>query len=45
VELAEYFNRLAQIGVEEILITPLGAERSLDSFLDRFVREVQPHLR
>jgi probable F420-dependent oxidoreductase len=44
-ELAEYFNRFAEIGVKEILITPLGAERALDSFLDRFEREVRPRLR
>jgi probable F420-dependent oxidoreductase len=44
-ELADYFNRFADIGVQEILITPLGAERSLDAFLDRFEREVRPGLR
>ncbi len=44
-ELAAYFNRFAEIGIEEILVTPLGAERSLDSFLDRFERELRPRLR
>jgi probable F420-dependent oxidoreductase len=44
-ELAAYFNRFAEIGVQEILVTPLGADRALDSFLDRFEREVRPRLR
>jgi probable F420-dependent oxidoreductase len=44
-ELAAYFNRFAEIGIEEILVTPLGAERSLDGFLDRFEREIRPRLR
>jgi probable F420-dependent oxidoreductase len=44
-ELAAYFNRFAEIGVEEILVTPLGADRSLDAFLDRFERELRPRLR
>jgi probable F420-dependent oxidoreductase len=44
-DLAAYFNRFAEIGVEEILVTPLGADRSLDAFLDRFERQVRPRLR
>jgi probable F420-dependent oxidoreductase len=44
-EMAAYLNRFAELGIEELLITPIGAERSLDGFLDRFDREVRPHLR
>jgi probable F420-dependent oxidoreductase len=43
-ELAEYLARYAPIGIQELLISPLGSERSLDVFLDRFDREVRPHL-
>lgn len=43
-ELAEYLSRYAALGVEELLIAPLGAERGLDGFLDRFEREVRPRL-
>jgi probable F420-dependent oxidoreductase len=42
-ELADYLNRFAAIGVDEILISPLGSE-SLDKFLDRFDAEVRPHI-
>jgi probable F420-dependent oxidoreductase len=41
-ELADYLNRFAAIGVDEILISPLTSE--LDKFLDRFDAEVRPHL-
>lgn len=44
-ELAEYLSRYAALGVEELLITPLGADPSLDDFLDRFDGEVRPRLR
>ena len=44
-ELAEYLSRYAELGVEELLITPLGAGPSLDDFLDRFDAEVRPRLR
>jgi probable F420-dependent oxidoreductase len=44
-ELAEYLNRFGEVGVHEILITPLGGDRSLDAFLDRFEGEVRPRLR
>jgi alkanesulfonate monooxygenase SsuD/methylene tetrahydromethanopterin reductase-like flavin-dependent oxidoreductase (luciferase family) len=43
-ELAEYLSRYAPLGVEELLITPLGADPSLDKFLDRFDAQVRPHL-
>jgi len=43
-ELAEYLSRYAPLGVEELLITPLGRERELETFLDRFDREVRPRL-
>jgi probable F420-dependent oxidoreductase len=42
-ELAEYLNRYAALGVDEILISPLAAD-SLDKFLDRFDAEVRPKL-
>jgi probable F420-dependent oxidoreductase len=42
-ELANYLNRFAAIGVDEILVSPLGSE-SLDKFLDRFDAEVRPHI-
>jgi len=41
-ELADYLNRFAAIGVDEILISPLTSE--LDKFLDRFDAGVRPHL-
>jgi probable F420-dependent oxidoreductase len=40
-ELRAYLARFEELGVEELLITPLGAERSLDAFLDRFDRDVR----
>ena len=42
-ELADYLNRFAPIGVDEILVSPIGSD-SLDKFLDRFNSEVRPHL-
>jgi probable F420-dependent oxidoreductase len=42
-ELADYLNRFAGVGVDEILISPLSAD-PLDRFLDRFDAEVRPHL-
>jgi probable F420-dependent oxidoreductase len=42
-ELADYLNRFAAIGVDEILISPLTAE-PLARFLDRFDAEVRPRL-
>jgi hypothetical protein len=42
-ELANYLNRFAAIGVDEILVSPLGSE-SLDKFLDRFDAEVRQKL-
>ncbi len=41
-ELAKYLNRYAELGIGELLITPLAAPRALDAFLDRFDREVRP---
>ncbi|MHB8383830.1 MAG: TIGR03619 family F420-dependent LLM class oxidoreductase [Candidatus Binataceae bacterium] len=41
-ELAQYLNRFAELGIGEILITPLAPARALDAFLDRFDREVRP---
>src|SRR5271169_897584 len=47
-EMADYLNRFAAIGVDEILITPLGNDplftESLEKFLDRFDAEVRPKL-
>ena len=43
-ELAAYLNRFAELGVAELLITPLGADDSLDRFLDRFDRDVRSKL-
>ena len=43
-ELAGYLNRFAALGVDEILVSPLGSE-SFDKFLDRFDAQVRPHLR
>ena len=42
-EIADYLNRFAAIGVNEILISPLGTD-PLAKFLDRFDAEVRPHL-
>ena len=42
-ELADYLNRFAAIGVDEMLISPLGAQ-PLAKFLDRFDAEVRPRL-
>src|SRR5271156_398003 len=42
-EIAEYLNRFAAIGVDEILISPLGGE-PLAKFLNRFDAEVRPKL-
>jgi probable F420-dependent oxidoreductase len=42
-ELADYLNRFAGIGVDEILISPIGGE-SVEKFMDRFDAEVRPRL-
>lgn len=42
-ELADYLNRFAAIGVQEVLISPLGSG-PLARFLDRFEAEVRPKL-
>jgi probable F420-dependent oxidoreductase len=44
-ELADYLMRFEEIGVGEILITPIGADRGLDKFMDHFDAEVRPHLK
>ncbi|MGC1676575.1 MAG: TIGR03619 family F420-dependent LLM class oxidoreductase [Candidatus Binataceae bacterium] len=41
-ELAQYLGRYAELGIDELLITPLAGARTLDAFLDRFDREVRP---
>lgn len=41
-ELAQYLTRYAELGIGELLITPLASPRTLDAFLDRFDREVRP---
>jgi probable F420-dependent oxidoreductase len=43
-ELADYLNEFAELGIQEILVTPIGADRTLDKFLDRFDKEVRPRL-
>jgi probable F420-dependent oxidoreductase len=43
-ELADYLARFEAIGVGEIMVTPIGADRGLDKFLDRFDSEVKPHV-
>ena len=43
-ELADYLNRFAAVGVSELLVTPLAADRAIDAFLDRFDRDVRPRL-
>ena len=42
-EMADYLNRFAAIGVDELLISPLGSE-PLAKFIDRFDAEVRPQL-
>jgi len=43
-ELADYLSRFETLGVSEIMVTPIGADRGLDKFLDRFDSEVKPHV-
>jgi probable F420-dependent oxidoreductase len=43
--LADYLNQYAQLGIEELLITPIAADKeTLGRFLDRFDREVRPRI-
>ena len=43
--LADYLRQYAELGIEELLITPLAADKdTLAGFLDRFAREVRPRL-
>jgi probable F420-dependent oxidoreductase len=43
-ELADYLNRFAALGVQELLVTPLGTSGPMKDFMDRFGREVRPRL-
>jgi probable F420-dependent oxidoreductase len=43
-ELADYLMRFEEIGVGEILVTPIGADRGLDKYLDRFDAEVKRYV-
>jgi len=43
-ELADYLMRYDALGIEEILVTPIGADRGLEKFLDRFDAEVKRHV-
>jgi probable F420-dependent oxidoreductase len=43
-ELADYLSRFETLGVGEIMVTPIGADRGLDKFLDRFDSEVKPRV-
>ncbi len=40
-QIAEYLNHFAELGVEEMLIAPIGADPSLDKFMDLFDRGVR----
>jgi probable F420-dependent oxidoreductase len=44
-ELAQYLARYAPLGIDELLISPLTPEGKLDEFLDRFDKEVRPHVK
>jgi len=44
-ELSDYLNQFAELGIHELLITPLGADRTLEHFMDRFDKEVRPRLK
>lgn len=44
-EMVDYLNRYAQLGIQELLITPVAADReTLGRFLDRFDKAVRPRL-
>jgi probable F420-dependent oxidoreductase len=43
-ELADYLMRYEALGIEEILVTPIGADRGLEKFLDRFDSEVKRYV-
>jgi probable F420-dependent oxidoreductase len=43
-ELADYLNKYDALGIEEILVTPIGLDRGLEKFLDRFDAEVKRHV-
>jgi len=45
-ELAAYLSEFAELGVGEVLVTPIALERTgFDGFFERFEREVRPRLR
>ena len=44
-ELADYLNQFAELGIHEVLITPIGADRALEHFMDRFDKEVRTRLK
>ena len=44
-ELADYLNQFAELGIHEVLVTPIGADRTLEHFMDRFDKEVRPRLK
>jgi probable F420-dependent oxidoreductase len=43
-ELAAYLKRFGELGVDELLVTPLGTQGAMEDFLDRFGSQVLPHL-
>ena len=43
-ELADYLMKFEEVGIGEILVTPIGADRGLENFLDRFDSEVKRHV-
>ena len=43
-ELAEYLNRYDALGIDEVLVTPIGTDPGLEKYLDRFDAEVKPHV-
>jgi hypothetical protein len=40
-ELADYLSRFEALGVGELMVTPIGADRGLEKYLDRFDAEVK----
>jgi hypothetical protein len=43
-QLAEYLNRFNELGIQEVMITPLAPEGGLERFVERFESEVRPLL-
>ena len=44
-ELADYLNQFAELGIHELLITPIGDDRVFGHFMDPFDKEVRPRLK